>query len=310
VTPILLASALPILFWTGGSGTAPLLENAGFLQVSVPNAAVATWSSVHGIKVQPVDFGKAVKLPAPGVDYHMNAASASRVPWVNSNGWRFIRQPGAEFAYDARGTVSGLAAAEAFAFGSTSLIATDEAGLRPLGEMLKFLRSVDKLQGTAVADIGFIDDGSSLDAEVMNLLVRENLLFEIVPASEPRLKLTVKLGSNEYQSKNANELEHQIRSNLEDRRRSIRIYGTSVVVTHVIRKGARLRIHLLNYGADNGTIVGAFRVRVLGQYESGGLHSFGSPHDALLDFEKDQDATEFTVPGLKTYAIVDLTAKP
>jgi hypothetical protein len=298
------------LFWTGGPETTPQLEKAGFSQVSVPAAVAAGWKSVNGINVQPVDFAKTVKLPGPGVDYHMNAAAASRAPWVNSNGWRFIRQPHAQFAYDVAGAVSGLAAAEAFTFGGTSLIKTDEAGLGPLGEMLRFLREVDEVEGTAIADIGFIDDGSSLDAEVMNLLVRDNLLFEIVPGPEPRLKLTVKIGSDAYQSKNADELEHQIRANLEDKRRSIRIYGTSVVVAHVVRQGTRLRVHLLNYGAGKGTVVGAFRVRLLGHYDSGRLHCFERPQDTLVDFEKDQDATEFTVPGLKTYAIVDLTARP
>jgi hypothetical protein len=306
VTLFCLAAALPVLFWAEANTTAPLLRQAGVTEIAVPPTSADAWKHADGIKVDVVDLDKTVKLPAPSVNYRMNQASASRVPWVNSNGWRFMRQPTATFSYDVKGNAAGLATAEAFAFGSAAVLQTDEAGLAPLAAMLKFLRSLDAGQGPALADIGFVDDGSSLDAEVMNLLVRENLLFRIVRAPEPDLKLTVQLGSKQYLSKNPPEVAHQIRANLGDDRRFIRIYGSSVVIARVTGQAGKLRLHLLNYGAGRGTIIGSFRVRLLGHYKTE-LHSFDVPEDHVVDYSSDSNATEFTVPELKTYAVIYLT---
>ncbi|MBV8807663.1 MAG: hypothetical protein JO033_03225, partial [Acidobacteriaceae bacterium] len=284
-----------------------LLHQAGISEIAVPPGKTEAWKNENGLKVDIVDLDKTIKLPAPGVDYHTNEASASRVPWVNSNGWRFMRQPNARFSYYVKGSGAALAAAEAFSFDSNAVIQTDEAGLAPLAVMLKFLSTLPPLEGPALADIGFVDHGSGLDAEVMNLLVRENLLFRIVRAPDSDLKLTVELGSKEYSSKNPDVLEHQIRANLGDDRRLIRIYGTSVVVAHVMGGSGRLRLHLLNYGSGRGTIVGAFRVRVLGSYDKAQLRSFGPPGVEVTEFSPGHEATEFAIPTLKAYAVVDLT---
>jgi hypothetical protein len=240
----------------------------------------------------------------------MNEASPSRVPWVNSNGWRFLRQPKARFAYNVKRNTVALAAAEAFCFGSNAIVQTDADGLAPLGAMLKFLASIGSRQGQALADIGFIDDGSAASAEVMNLLVRDNLLFAIVRPPNPDLKMTVQLGSKEYPTQAANNpdvLEHKIRANLTDARRLVRIYGASIVIVRVTGEPGKLRMHLLNYGAGQRTRVGAFRVRILGRYSKAQLHSFGSPNDQIVDYSPEPDATEFTVPGFKAYAVVDLS---
>jgi hypothetical protein len=302
-----LAALLPIFFWPGPSSIAPLLHQAGLSEIAVPPDKSDTWKSEKGLKVHVVDLNKAVRLPLPGVDYRTSEATASRVPWVNSNGWRFMRQPDGRFSYDVNGNDAGLAAAEAFCFGSDAVIQTNQAGLTPLAAMLKFLSSLPPRKEPVLADVGFMDHGSSLDAEVMNLLVRDNLLFRIVLANDPDLKLTVSLGSKEYSSKDADVLEHQIRANLGDDRRFIRMYGTSVVVAHVTGELGNLRLHFLNYGSARGTEVGAFRVRVLGAYEKAQLRSFNRPGVELADFSQGHGATEFTVPGLETYAVVDLT---
>ena len=44
--------------------------------------------------------------------------------------------------YDVKGAQAALAAAEAFAYGANALIRSDAAGLKPLGQMLAFLRGV------------------------------------------------------------------------------------------------------------------------------------------------------------------------
>lgn len=279
--PLLLALALPILYWQ-----------------NIPRTSAG-----------PSDLANTVKLPSPGITFHMNEASASRVPWVNSNGWRFMRQPDAHFSYDVKGSTATLAAAEAFCFHGDAVIQTDTSGRAPLEKMLAFLRSLPSAEGPPLADIGFIDDGSATAAEVMNLLVRENLMFKIVRAPESDLKLTVRLGSKEYpleEAKNPDRMEHTIRANLTDARRLIRIYGTSIVVARVTGTSGKLRIHLLNYGAGQGARVGAFRVRILGHYSKAQLHSFDSPDDQVTDYTPEQDATDFTIPELKAYAVVDL----
>lgn len=301
---------LPSLFWPGAPNTASSLREAGIKHIAVPALQVQSWKGIPGISVESVNLSKTVKLPPPGISFHMNKASASRVPWVNSNGWRFMRQPKARFSYDVKGNTAALAAAEAVCFGANAVVQTDTDGLTPLANMLRFLRGIDAQRGPEVADVGFVDDGSPADAEIMNLLIRDNLLFKIVHEPSPGLKLTVRVGSKKYpaqDAKNPDLLEHSIRANLTDAQRLIRIYGTSIVVARVTGSPDKLRLHLLNYGAGDGTRVGAFRVRVLGRYTKAQLHSFDMPNDQVVDYSPESDATEFTVPDLKVYAVVDLT---
>jgi hypothetical protein len=99
---------------------------------------------------------------------------------------------------------------------------------------------------------------------------------------------------------------HRIRANLTDERRALRIYGTSVVVARLTQAPDHLRLQLLNYGSARGTRVGAFRVRLLDRYSKAQLHSFDRPGDKQLDYDLESSATEFTVPGLKAYAVIDL----
>jgi hypothetical protein len=305
----LLAALLPGLYWQGGPETAPLLQKAGITHILVPASRAASWKNVAGIDAQIADLQGAQKLPAPGVSFRMSEASATRVPWVTSNGWQFMRRPKGKFYYDVNGNGAALAAAEAFCYDADAIIKTDASGLEPLGRMLKFLSTINPPNGAPVADIGFIDDGSPAAGEVMNLLVRDNLLFKVVASNEPDLKLTVRFGSAEYPAtaeKNPVVLAQKIRANLTDDRRSLRMYGTSIVVTRLTAEPGGLRLHLLNYGAAAGARVGAFRVRVLGRYRKGQLRSFDSPSDQLIEYNASSDATEFTVPGLKAYAVVNL----
>ena len=43
------------------------------------------------------------------------------------------------------------------------------------------------------------------------------------------------------------------------------------------------------------------------QYPKHRLAAAGSPEAELLDYSVDADATEFTLPELKTYAVIDLS---
>src|SRR3954465_14649243 len=139
---LLLAATLPRLFWDAGPESAPALREAGIERIAVPAAQSGAWNGVAGITIEVGDPQAAVKLVAPSVDYRANQGSASRSPWLNSNGWRFLRQPQAVFVYDVKGAQAALAAAEAFMFGGNALIRSDDAGLKPLAEMLAYLGTV------------------------------------------------------------------------------------------------------------------------------------------------------------------------
>jgi hypothetical protein len=304
---LLAVAILPRLFWDAAPETAATLRDAGIRQIAVPAARAPEWREAAGIRIEVADPARAIKAEPPSVDYRANEATASRSPWITSNGWQFLRLPRARFVYDAKGNQAALAAAEAFCFGVDALIRSDEEGLKPLGRMLEFLERVDGERFPAVADIGFIDNGTSDAAEVMNLMVRDNLLFQVVAAPDPSMKLNVRLGSKEFPTADLEDpgrMSHLIRAALTDQRRSVRVYGSLVVVARVEQSAKGLRVHLLNYASRK---VEGVRVRVLGRYSGHGVMAEGSPGIALMDYLVDEDATEFTLPELKTYAVVDLS---
>jgi hypothetical protein len=302
VTLLLAAALLPRLFWDAGPETAPALRQAGIEKIAVAAARVASWKGVMDVDV--VDPARAVRLVAPSVDYRANQASASRTPWLNANGWRFLRAPAGEFVYDVKGGQSALAAAEAFSWNANALIRTDAAGLGPLGEMLRLLRGVEAADLAPVADFGFEDDGSAAAGEVMNLFVKGNLLFRVVPRPDPSLKIHVKLGTKDYpleDAKNPVKIAQMARANLGDDRRSVRVYGSAVVVARLLANRERARVHLLNYAGAERRVDG-IRVRVAGEYSKAIVH----PEMKVLDLEKADGATEFTLPEIRTYVVVDL----
>jgi hypothetical protein len=305
---LLLLAALPALFWDGAADTAPALRDAGINQILVPAARLASWKSVPGMVVEAADLEAAVKLPAPTVNYRLNEAAATSSPWVVANGWRFIRRPGGRFYYDVIGKQAALAAAEAFCYGANAMIRTDAAGLKPLAEMLDFLRTITGEPLPPVADIGYIDDGSTASGEVMNLMVRDNLLFQLETAPDRRLKLNVKLGTREYpleDAKNPGVVAHAVRFHLTDEKRSVRIYGSPVVVARLTASRDHVRLHLLNYAGAARKVEG-IRVRVLGAYPKHQLSRADGAGVELLDYSVEPDATEFTLPELKMYAVIDL----
>jgi hypothetical protein len=290
------------LFVDAGPESAPKLKESGIQAIAVPAAQSGAWSGVAGITVEGVDPVRAVKLLAPSVDYRANQGSATRAPWINSNGWRYLRQPGALFVYDVKGSQAALAAAEAFVFGGNALIRSDDAGLKPLADMLAQLRAVPPADLPPISDIAFQDDGTATAGEVMNLMVKGNLLFRTVRAPDRSAKLNVKLGTKEFpleDAKNPGKMAQLIRSTLTDDKRSVRVYGSVTVIARVTGNAERVRIQLLNYAGAERQVNG-LRVRVLGKYSR---HN----HPALLDFTVEPDATEFTLPEMKTYAVIDLS---
>lgn len=250
----------------------------------------------------------AVKLNTPHVQMRPNEASATRSPWIDSNGWRMLRTPSQQFYYQVTGDAAMLAAAESFTYGSDSLISTDAAGTQAFEKMMAFLRTVPETKDLQpVADFGVIDDGSDQTGEVMNLLTRQNLLFKIEKAPEKQFHVNVRVGSPDYPAEDASNpsfFAHKVRAQLGDDHRSIRLYGSEVVVSRYLSKGARARVYLINY--SNRPVRG-LRVRVRGTYSKGDAHVYNIAGAKLEDWVEDGGATEFSIPELNAFAVIDLS---
>ena len=302
---LLLLAAVPAVFWDATPATAPQLREAGIAHILVPATHLKAWQQTAGITAEAANLDGATKLSGPSVDYKPLRAGATNEPWVNSNGWRFLRSPHGRFYYDVPGPRAALAAAEAFTFGADAIIRTDAAGLKPLGAMLQFLNGLPPSDLPPASDIAFFDDGSAAAGEVMNLLVRGNLLFRAAAAGDHGDKITVRLGSPEYSAadlKNPFQVAHEVRTNLTDDRRSLRIYGSQVVLGRLYQSDKAARIVLLNCAAMERKVQG-IRVRVLGSFAR---VADDASHEKLADFTTDNDATEFTLPELNSVSVIDL----
>jgi hypothetical protein len=245
-------------------------------------------------------------LLVPGTVARPGVASPTRAPWLNTNGARFMRKPDARYRYELPEGKGVLGAAEAVAYGADAVLQVAPADLPAVCRLFAFTRDVPPSQLPLVADIGVVDDGSPIVAEVMNLLVRRNLLFQIVTAPTSSLPVNIRLGTPEYPVADAADpsgFALKVRRQLTDNRRRLRIFGSEVVVARMTGDASRVRIQLLNYG--NRDIAG-LRVRVRGTYRTGDAHVFDQERVALADHVSAGGATEFTLPLLKTYAVVDL----
>jgi hypothetical protein len=242
----------------------------------------------------------AMKLSPPKVQYRPNEASATRSPWIDANGWQILRAPGKHYYYDVPANGAALAAAEAFAYGANAVVHTDKTGATEFNRMLEFLRAVPDADLPAMANIGVIDDGSDETGEMMNLLSRHNLLYRIVTSPDPKLAVNVRSGSKEDPDRFA----HKIRAQLGDENRLVRLYGSEVVIARLTGNGSRARLHILNYA--NRPVVG-LRVRILGSWGKQTVMAFGKPDLKLADVTVEAAATEFTLPEVGTYVVVDLT---
>jgi len=83
----------------------------------------------------------------------------------------------------------------------------------------------------------------------------------------------------------------------------LRVYGSEVVICRLTADAGRARLHLLNYG---GREIEGLRVRLRGSYSDGEAYVAGAGRLALEDRIASGGATEFTVPRIVTYAVVDL----
>jgi hypothetical protein len=299
----------PIIYWTQGVDSAEALKRAGIKEIWVPSDKADSWraAGLIAIPANPNEFEQREKLLVPGIVRRPNVAGATSRPWIDANGWRFIRNPSGKFYYELPAGKGALAAAEAFAYNRPdAILKIDQSDLEEVGKMLAFLRSLPQENLPPVADIAIIDDGSPLTGEVMNLFSRRNLLYRIVKTPSRQTLVNIKFGTKEYPESVAADpsaFAQKVRRRISDERRTLRVYGNEVVICRLTGDRSRVRLHLLNY---SGREIDSMRVRLRGNYGKPELKIFGYTDLAPEDFLLARGATEFTIPKMKSYAIVEL----
>jgi hypothetical protein len=286
---LLLLAVLPCFLWTQA------VENRSKVRFSTG-------------ALSDVDLTSREALPAPGVTARAGVASPTRAPWIVANGWRFTRQPAGKFRYELPAGKAALAAAEAFAYGADVMLKIDPADAVGVGTLLRFLEQLPPADLPPVADVAVVDDGSAITGEVMNLLARRNLLHAVVTAPSPRFRLNIVIGSREYPAAEAADpsaFALKIRRQLTDEQRALRVYGSEVVIARLTGDGARARLHLINYG---GREIEGLRIRLRHAYPVAAAYIPGGGGEPLQDYVVADGATEFTLPRLGVYAVIDLTA--
>lgn len=292
-----------------------LLSFSGLLLTQGAATAPEKWKSLAFTTspLTPAETAGRETLLVPGRASRAGVASPTRSPWINANGWRFMRaHGGGKYAYDVPAGRAALATAEAFAYGADAIIKVTKEDLPAVGAMLTFLKTVPEAPDLAahdagVADLGVIDDGTPITGEVMNLLSRRNLLFEPLKAPSTHYKINIKVGSKEYPEAEAADpsgFALKVRRQLTDEQRSLRIYGSEVVIGHLTSKGGKARLHLVNYG---GSDVEGLRVRIRGTFKEDAVLVAGTGPVKLDGLAIVEGGTEFSLPRMATYAVIDLS---
>ena len=175
--------------------------------------------------------------------------------------------------------------------------------------MLRFQEGLPAADLPPIADLGVVDDDSAITGEVMNLLARRNLLYQVVKAPSARFRLNIVVGSREYPAADAADpsaLALKIRRQLTDEQRALRVYGSEVVIGRLTGDATRIRLHLINYG---GREIEGLRLRVRGAYRTGDGYVEGTGRVPLQDHTVVDGATEFSLPRFGICAVIDLTAR-
>jgi hypothetical protein len=301
----------PCVYWTGAvDETRDALKNAGISRICVSPDRVDAWRAAgfEAVATSDTDLAGRQTLPIPGIESRVDRVSSTRSPWVNANGWRFVQNPAGRYVYELPAGSAALAAAEAAQFNADVVLKIDPSDLPEVGKVLAFVSELPASALPPVADIAVVDDGTDEAGEVMNLLARRNLLYEPVKEASSRHAVTVALGTEKYSRKeaeNPSEFALKVRRELTDDRRTLRVYGSEVVLARLTGDATHRRLQLVNYG---GREIDGLRIRLLGAWKIDGLRVVGDPNAAAQDVAVADGATEFSIPALNVYAVVDLVA--
>ena len=304
---LLVAAMLPGLHWTGDLDTAKQLKAAGIERIYVAPEGRGGWAGLDFSVESDAQLGSYTTVSAPSTRRERSVGMATSIPWIEANGWHFLQGVDRAWYKDVPAGRAALAAAEAYSYGVDAVLDVKPEEIASFGAMLQFLSTLDSGEGHTLADIGFVNDGSPEAREAMKLLERRNLLFRAVEQPDPALDLNVQLGSAQFpreDAPNPHEFAARVRQELTDEKRLLRLFGSNVVLGHVSTVGPATRVHLLNYG-PRGTI-DRLRVRVEGVFTSAKLASFDADDTDVLDLTVRDGGTEFTVPRIVVYAVIDL----
>jgi hypothetical protein len=300
----------PCVYWTQGIESRATLEAAGIKRLCVAPAVVDTWRAAgfSASAITAAELAAREPLPAPGVTARAGLASPTRSPWIVASGWLFTRHSTTKYAYDLPAGKGALGAAEAFAYGADAVLKIDPADVGAIGKMLAFLDGLPAADLPAIADLAVVDDGSAITGEVMNLLARRNILFQVVTSPAAQFRINIAMGSAAYplaEAADPSAFALKIRRQLTDEQRTLRVYGSEVVICRLTGDATGVRLHLLNYG---GREIEGLRIRVRGAYGKGEAYVAGSGRLALDDYAVADGSTEFSLPRIATYAVIDLKA--
>ena len=299
------------LYWSGTvEDTVEAVKSASVTRICVPPDRVDAWRTegVEAIPISDADLAAREMLSVPGIASRAGLVSSTQSPWVDANGWRFVRNPHGHFVYELPAGRAVLGAAEASTFHANAVLKIDPADLAAAGQVLAFAAQLPASDLLPVADIAVVDDGTAETGEVMNLLSRRNLLYEPVKARSATHALTVVLGSKKYPrtaAANPSDFALRIRRELADKRRTLRIYGSEVVLARLTGDTRRRRLQLVNYG---GRDIEGLRIRLRGSWRVESLSVLGRPDAAPEDVAVADGATELSIRQLGVFAVVDLSA--
>jgi hypothetical protein len=303
---LLIAALLPGLYLEQAPEKVDAIKRAGITRIYAPAAQIAAWKAAGVDAVDSAALPEFTAVPAPTVRMEVTAASATRIPWINANGWRYQRGLKRAFYKNLPQGSAVMAAAEAFAYGVDAVLQPAAKDLDDLLDMVTFLRSVGGDPMPAMANIGVLDDGSPVLGEVMNLLSRRNLLYRVVKEPDPSLDLNVQVGSEQFPvaaARNPSDFAARVREKLQDEKRLLRIYGSSVVIGYLTGNDGNARLFLLNYLPRP---VSGLQVRVKGNYSVSKVHVPGRPNAAVKDPLTREGGTEFTMPDFQRFAVIDM----
>ena len=154
-------ASLPCVYWTHAvDESAAVIREAGIDRLCVPPELAQAWRAAGSTRCRsaPRTLAARETLPAPGIEQRADLVSATRSPWVNANGWRFLRAPAGRYSVRAAARARrALAAAEAFAYGADAVLEDRSPPTsRSSARMLAFLRAAPALRraDAALADLG------------------------------------------------------------------------------------------------------------------------------------------------------------
>jgi hypothetical protein len=241
------------------------------------------------------DSAGLTRVPPPGVRTRMNMAMATSAPWIDSNLWKYRRNPNNSYISDLKGKSLIIAMAEAFAAGVPLALETTPDQEKEYQQVLSFLKQIP--EGPAKPWVNWIlkDEPSAQAAEVMNLMTRRNLLFRVDPKGDVSLAGV----------KNPYDFMQDLREKLGDEKRLLRLFGSELTVAALFRDGNRVRLHLLNYGTRP---VENLRIRIVGKFNPSNIKArvYRDEAPKLKEFVQESGCTEFTLETLPSYAVLDL----